>query len=124
MALPVGVMIAEARKGCGQRVCSPSDAALGSEIPEHCLVGQCPVETTSTKQPGRQERALWLFDSCPRASFGTPCKYSSFVCCHLGTSAEEKGTDNRGKAVVGKLSTVCEQCPQVSHERSNKGGGK
>lgn len=38
-------------------------------------------------------------------------------------SAEEKGTDNRGKAVVGKLSTVCEQCPQVSHEGSNKGGG-
>lgn len=65
-----------------------------------------------------------LFDSCPRASFGTPCKYSSFVYRHLGTSAEEKGTDNRGKAVVGKLSTVCEQCPQVSHERTNKGGGE
>lgn len=83
---------------------------------------QCPVEATWANQAARLERALWLSNSCPRASIGTPCKYSALVYCHLETSAEEKGKDNRGKAVVWKLSTVCEQCSQVSHESSNKGG--
>lgn len=121
--MPVGVMVA--KEGlCRQRVCVLPGQLSGVKYHSTAWWVSALWKPLEPALPGRLERALWLFDSCPRASFGTPCKYSSCVYCHLGMSAEEKGTDNRGKAVVGKLSTVCEQCPQVSHERSNKGGGK
>lgn len=53
-----------------------------------------------------------------------PLANIALLCIATWGRVPERRERITGKAVVGKLSTVCEQCPQVSHERSNKGGGK